>query len=87
MNDFMHAASIDPERVEFPTTPQELFEFAIGAQHSVNGEYSCDTRRDAIRLRAWARSYAAQHGLVAPTDDIKYGIWYPVEPEEEKGAS
>lgn len=86
MNDFVHVASIDTAKQDFPGDHQSLFLWAIEQKHSVNAEFSGDTRREAFRLRAWAKKYAVQNNLIVPADDTEYGIWYPAEEGEEERA-
>lgn len=67
-----------------PTTHQELFLMAIRARKSVIHEFEGDIRRKCFELRAWARRYALDHGLEAPTDPEDYGIYYELDADELK---
>lgn len=64
----------------FPTTPQELFTWAIGRAASVVGEFG--GMEDYLRLRQWARAYARDNGLTAPNDLESYGVYYTFDAEE-----
>ena len=64
----------------YPVDHQTLFEFAIKAQCSVNGEFY--GRHEAWVLRHWAKGYAKAHNLKCPVSFDTFGIYYDPDPEE-----
>lgn len=58
--------------MKWPSTHQELFDWAVLAKQEIHLEFSCERfNEDQLKLMEWADKYAKVHGLIVPNNWIE----------------